>query len=431
MKQMCFIHLVMKSRTTPSILNLVPGLPASARIYKIEASQFWQVRFYISGKYVRRSTQQTDKALAIACAKRLYFEALSRQQQNSPVHPTSFAVVAQQFLEWQSSQILLGQLGSRTHKEDVYLLNRYVLPFFGKKDVASVGKTDVDQYLGTLAEKKLSKSTLNKHVVVVRKVLKFAAEKNLIRSLPRFPSLGQENNPRPYFDLDSYRTLLKAANDYGSREHTADYIVRGKVVRKLKYTLDFADLIEFSVNCFVRISDLKNLRHMDVTVHRAANPSANEYLEIYVPHSKTHHQMSVTMQKAVTVYDRLRQRHAPHGPINPEDFIFFPHHRNRDYALKEFARLFRNILDDLGLRQDSKGKSRTIYSLRHTALMFRILYGKNIDIFVLAKNALTSVDMLEKFYLSHVQGRMKIKEIQSWQDDAVLYMAPGSKRRLR
>jgi hypothetical protein len=47
-------------------------------------------------------------------------------------------------------------------------------------------------------------------------------------------------------------------------------------------------------------------------------------------------------------------------------------------------------------------------------LMFRFLKGNNINVYDLAKNALTSVDQLERFYLSHAQSRMKIQQLQSF-----------------
>jgi hypothetical protein len=46
--------------------------------------------------------------------------------------------------------------------------------------------------------------------------------------------------------------------------------------------------------------------------------------------------------------------------------------------------------------------------------MFRLLKSKNIDIFMLAKNALTSVNQLERFYLSHAESKMKIENLQSF-----------------
>jgi hypothetical protein len=45
--------------------------------------------------------------------------------------------------------------------------------------------------------------------------------------------------------------------------------------------------------------------------------------------------------------------------------------------------------------------------------MFRLLYGDGIDHLTLAINARTSVDMLERFYVSHLTGEMNIDLLQS------------------
>ena len=63
---------------------------------------------------------------------------------------------------------------------------------------------------------------------------------------------------------------------------------------------------------------------------------------------------------------------------------------------------------------DARGRARTLYSLRHTALMFRLLKYDNVGNFLLAQNALTSVDQLERFYLSHAESRMRIENLQSF-----------------
>ena len=43
--------------------------------------------------------------------------------------------------------------------------------------------------------------------------------------------------------------------------------------------------------------------------------------------------------------------------------------------------------------------------------MFRYLYGEKFDIYTLAQNALTSVVMLEKFYLSHGVSEKKLADL--------------------
>jgi hypothetical protein len=129
------------------------------------------------------------------------------------------------------------------------------------------------------------------------------------------------------------------------------------------------------------------------------------------------------MEAAVRMYQRRLARNTEMGFGGEEDFVFFPQYSNREYALQTIRRQFEFILKEAKLKLDRSGKSRTTYSLRHTALMLRLLNAENIDIFMLARNALTSVDQLEGFYLSHVESRMKIRNLQSHSD----LRKPGAK----
>ena len=62
---------------------------------------------------------------------------------------------------------------------------------------------------------------------------------------------------------------------------------------------------------------------------------------------------------------------------------------------------------------DTHGKARTLYCLRHTAITFRLLYGQGIDMLTLARNARTSIDMIENFYASGLAGEMNVDMLQS------------------
>ena len=115
-------------------------------------------------------------------------------------------------------------------------------------------------------------------------------------------------------------------------------------------------------------------------------------------------------------FQRLRKRHDKQGLGGDDDYVFFPQYKNREYALQTMRRQFDYILQEASLKYDRAGRPRTLYSLRHTALMLRLIYGGGVDIFVLAKNALTSVDQLERFYLSHAETRMKVENLHSYAD---------------
>jgi len=56
------------------------------------------------------------------------------------------------------------------------------------------------------------------------------------------------------------------------------------------------------------------------------------------------------------------------------------------------------------LKTDREGNDRTSYSLRHTYISMRLMEGA--DIYQVAKNCRTSVEMIEKYYASHIKDRL-------------------------
>jgi hypothetical protein len=66
--------------------------------------------------------------------------------------------------------------------------------------------------------------------------------------------------------------------------------------------------------------------------------------------------------------------------------------------------LFKTILDEENLRLDREGRPRTAYSLRHTYICLRLMEGA--DIYQVAKNCRTSVEMIETFYASHIKNTL-------------------------
>ena len=70
------------------------------------------------------------------------------------------------------------------------------------------------------------------------------------------------------------------------------------------------------------------------------------------------------------------------------------------------SQMFKRQVRAAGLETDAYGQAHTTYSLRHSSLCFQILKTGGNDLFGLAKDARTSVLMLEKFYLNHLSPQM-------------------------
>lgn len=67
---------------------------------------------------------------------------------------------------------------------------------------------------------------------------------------------------------------------------------------------------------------------------------------------------------------------------------------------KRHTELFDIILEELNLKKDRDGRARTTYSLRHTYICLRLMEGA--DVYQVAKNCRTSVEMIEKHYAAHL-----------------------------
>jgi hypothetical protein len=97
-----------------------------------------------------------------------------------------------------------------------------------------------------------------------------------------------------------------------------------------------------------------------------------------------------------------------------------PNYPNRNTAKERMADRFNELLDVTGLAFDVEGRKRTLYSLRHTALLLRLLEGDNVEILPLARNAGTSPEMLDRFYCSRLEAERKIANLQSFKAQPTL-----------
>jgi integrase len=168
-------------------------------------------------------------------------------------------------------------------------------------------------------------------------------------------------------------------------------------------------LIRWMVNTFVRPSDIKLMKHKHIEVVRGKHV----YLRMNLPETKRHSQPIVSLRPAVRVYECLLAYRRERGAGESNDYLFLPHLKNREHALAVLNFFFHWVLEMTRLDKGPLGQSRTLYCLRHTAITLRLLYGQGIDMLTLARNARTSVNMIERFYASVLSGEMNVGLLQS------------------
>ena len=134
---------------------------------------------------------------------------------------------------------------------------------------------------------------------------------------------------------------------------------------------------------------------------------------IDVTRNKKHTGQVITLPAAVHLYECLRSYFDKQGLASDDDYLFLPSVPDRLAAITLMEKHFRYILITAQLRYGNQQQRRTLYSLRHSAITFRLLYGRGIDLLTLARNARTSLEMIDKFYASELRAEMNVGMLHS------------------
>ncbi|MEY4027009.1 MAG: Primosomal protein 1, partial [Pseudomonadota bacterium] len=330
----------------------------------------------------------------------------------------NFNFIAEKLLDTEWERVGRGELSAASVGIQKNRLEAHVLPFFRYVAPTQVTHVDLDGFVSRLTQHQLSSTTVSQYLVLVRKLLKLAVRQGLLKEVPEFPRIKVITKPRSMLSLLEYRKLahtalkmsrsgvqappLKSSDGHRDRFWVAP--------RNMLLAPDMFWVIRFMVNSFFRPGDLRQLKNKHVTVVRGESV----YLRLNLPETKKHDKPMVTMQAAVHVYESALRRAKTQGFGQPDDFVFLPAEKDRNYALAVLGFWFKWVMREAGLpTTDDNNRPRTLYCLRHTSIMFRLLYGQGIDMLTLARNARTSVQMIERFYASTLDGEMNVSMIQS------------------
>ena len=358
-------------------------------VYRRENSSQWQCSTYLAAKNQRISTKTDSLAHAKDIAKDWYLGLLGKQSRGELKQEKTFKEAATQF-EREYEIITEGQRSPayvRGHKDRLRL---HLIPFFGSMGLSTVTAGQVQEYRihrrQSTKGKPPARTTLHHEIVTLRQVLKTAIRHGWIAYLPDFStpyrSSGKVNH-RAWFSPEEYRTLYEAtrkrAND--PKNH------------RRKSCAQLHDYVLFMANTGLRPDEAARLEYRDVKIVDD-EPTQERILEISV-RGKRGVGYCKSTSGAVRPFERLVERNSP----EPTDRLF-PTRQTM---------LFNGILNDAKLKEDREGQRRTAYSLRHTYICMRLMDGA--DIYQIAKNCRTSVEMIEKYYAAHIKTNLNAAAI--------------------
>lgn len=417
------LFLGSRARNAPikSSFQTLPDLPSKLKIYRIAGSRYWQVRLYNLGKYISRSLKTTDLEEAKLLA-RVFFDELSqsgvyktRGRYKAPIpHHENLALLhglTQDILLVESIKAQRDEIKYGSYLMTKNRLEHYVFDFFKHIPLNTLNTDVLEKFVDFLRSKKLSNTTIQGYLAQVRKMLRLLIRRNILSTMPMFPKVETQVNSRGAFTITEYKAILQKAKALRHKTFTDWEPGKKRWIKSDFHQMptEMLWLIQFMIYTFVRPGDLRQIKHKHIEVI----DGRYKYLRLNLPEIKRHKAATVSLPAAKAVYQRLHAHQRAKGYGGPEDYVFFPAEKNRRLLLDIIGWLFNWILNELEIKQGPHGIDRTLYSLRHTAITFRLIYGGNIDLLTLARNARTSVEMIEKFYASTLSAEMNIALLHS------------------
>ena len=130
----------------------------------------------------------------------------------------------------------------------------------------------------------------------------------------------------------------------------------------------------------------RSLKHKHI---KKMKEGRDAWLVLNHPATKTNATEVQAMPASVHIYDKLVEfKKSKNMRLGLDEYVFLAEYSNRNTAMEVLARLFRRILEESQIEEKS-GKNITLYSLRHTSIMLRLVIGR-VDSLALARNARTS-----------------------------------------
>ena len=363
-------------------------LGGKVHVYRRDNSSRWQCATYLAGKNRRVSTKEDSLAKAKDFAEDWFLELRGKARSGEITNEKTFREAAVQF-EREYQIITEGQRNAEYVEGHSTRLRLHLVPFFGNMGLSEITPGQVQEYRIHRHEEAVkehgkppARSTMHQEIVVLRQTLKAAVRH---RWLDRLPDLSEpyrasgKISHRAWFSPEEYKQLYEATR---RRAHAP------KNPRYKWESEQLHDYVLFMANTGLRPDEANHLEYRDVKI--VEDQGSNEtILEIEV-RGKRGVGYCKSTSGAVRPFQRLVERNKP----QPTDLIFPKTHRQ----------LFNTILDEEGLKKDREGQPRTAYSLRHTYICLRLMEGA--DIYQIAKNCRTSVEMIEKYYASHLKNSL-------------------------
>ncbi len=379
-------------KLSPASVTLLDGVVV---LYKRSRTRKWQARFKVGNYWKRITTKCIDLDKAKDIALEQYMEHLFKHKHGIPSVSKRFADIARLSVVEMRRKLEAGE-GRKIFVDYVAVTENYLIPFFGKFNIANITYKQVHAYEQWRREKfgrELKASTVNTHNSALNRVFDEAVTRGYMQKsqVPVLTNTGRASMRRADFNRNEYAQMLRALPHWVKQTRLSKSLQMRELLR---------DYIRFLANTGIRHgTEAQNVcwKHIEVF-----EDNGRKYLAIWVD-GKTGQREVIARASTITYLKRIHKRCEDINHLKFEELLAkkldLPVFRLGDGTVTNHLRKpFKKFMQDTGLLIDAKtGQERTLYCLRHTYATFQLV-NNNVDMHTLAKQMGTSIQMLEKHY---------------------------------
>lgn len=392
------------------------------RVFKRYDNGMYAMRFTLPGhKQIRIGLGTRDRSKAYDLAERKYMEAEIRAQEGLLLGVASFDKLAQEYLGDLEKEAAKDPRKLKGFRYAKGVVERYLIPYFGRRNIAAIRYKDLVEYVDwrrvywtegqgknlewlrferghkNLRRKaprtEATASTLRRETSIVRGVFKKGVHRGFLRAaeIPKIEAGRVLNKKRPAFTKDQYNHLLEV-----SQQRIMEVADRSKFLFE-RYMLH--NFIVIAAETGMRTMEMFNLNwsHIEGFEEAIKKPMAEQEITVYAHGKGRLPQRFIPRRSAISGFEgvyRAFQRQFGRKPTK-DDPVFCNYKGDR---MTTFNNSLKTLLKAADLEKDAFGNNFTAYCFRHSYATWALQRDPPVDIYTLATNMRTSVEMIEKWY---------------------------------
>lgn len=418
----------------------LPNIPVA--VYTRGRSPNWYVRVRLpgDGRYRRKSTNTTVIDDAKQLATQFYYELVGKKEAGIQLDGKRFSEVAQLYCNDLDRQLALGEAQSKKVEQYKAVVNRYLVRFFGNKQIDLIANKDITDYTnwrktywmegpgkqvthityrraGKKYKKEVTRTvpsagTIRIENIPLRSIFKLACangwmKKDRVPEIPD-PSMSKARDKRAALTREQYKKLLNTL---------PDWIEQSKIAKQRHYRTVMRYWLPVMVGTGMRVGkESSAVKWKDYQFELSPNSNKGAWRLVIRDGKTVESRRKIVM--GVQPVQAMNEWKSVSEFTEPEDFIFC----NPDGSpLKDFGATFKNLCDAAGITEDAFGRKFTPYCLRHSYINFMLQEG--VDIWKISKNSGNSPDIIRRFY-AHDQTMDYIDELAG--DESRSFLGPNT-----